>query len=187
MTLLSPSHGQKRLEILRDLAPNVSRVALLVNPISPDSVPEIDPMRIAAQSLGLQLTIVNASTPNEIGDAFATVAEGRLEAILVASDPFFLNSRTDIVARAALLRIPAIYPFRDYAAAGGLISYDTNIANSYRQAGIYAGRILKGASPGELPVVQPTTFELVINLKTAATLGIDIPVTLHARSDEVIE
>jgi putative ABC transport system substrate-binding protein len=187
MTLLSPALGQKRLEILRDLAPKASVIAMLVNPISPDSVLEIGPARIAAQSLGWQLAMFNASTPSEIETLFTAIAERRPDALLVASDPFFLNQRTDIVARAARLRIPAIYPFRDFAAAGGLISYGTNIANSYRQAGIYAGRILKGEKPADLPVMQPTTFELVVNLKTAATLGIDIPATLHARSDEVIE
>ena len=187
MTLLSPALGQKRLAILRDLAPNASVVAMLVNPISPDSAPEIGPVRTAAQSLGLQLVMFNASTPIEVGAAFAAIAGRRPDALFVASDPFFLNQRADIVARAAHLRIPAIYPFRDYAAAGGLISYGTNIANSYRSAGIYVGRILKGAAPGDLPVMQPTTFELVINLKAATTLGIDIPTTMHARSDEVIE
>ena len=140
-----------------------------------------------AQALGLQLAMFNASTPSEIDATFAAIAARRPDALLIGTDPFFLNQRADIVARAARLRIPVIYPFRDYVAAGGLISYGTNIANSYRQAGIYAGRILKGAKPADLPVMQPTTFELVINLKTATVLGIEIPATLHARSDEVIE
>ena len=134
--------------------------------------------------MGLRLVTFNASNIGEVETAFTAIAALRPDAMLVASDPFFLNIRSDIVARTAHLRIPAIYPFRDYAAAGGLISYGTNIANSYRQAGIYAGRILKGAKPADLPVMQPTLFEMVI---TAEVLGIDIPPALHARSDEVIE
>ncbi len=129
----------------------------------------------------------NASTPNEIETAFIALADRRPDALLVGTDPFLLNRRDDIVARTASLKIPAIYPFRDYASSGGLISYGTNIANSYRQAGIYTGRILKGDKPTDLPVMQPTVFELVVNIKTANKLGIDIPATLHARSDEVID
>jgi putative ABC transport system substrate-binding protein len=187
MTLLSPALGPKRLEMLRDLAPKATVVAILVNPVSPDSAPEIGPVQSAAQAMGLRLVTFNASNIGEVETAFTTIAALRPDAMLVASDPFFLNIRSDIVARAARLRIPAIYPFRDFAVAGGLISYGTNIANSYRQAGIYAGRILKGATPADLPVMQPTLFEMVINLKTAEALGIDIPPALHARSDEVIE
>jgi ABC-type uncharacterized transport system substrate-binding protein len=129
----------------------------------------------------------NAATPTEIDAAFDGIGQKRPDALLIGTDAFFLNQRTQMIERAAQISMPTIYPFRNFAAAGGFLSYGTNIANSYRQAGIYAGRILKGANPAELPVMQPTTFELVINLKTAAALRIDIPPTLHARSDEVIE
>jgi putative ABC transport system substrate-binding protein len=187
MTLISATLGQKRLEVVRELLPKASVVALLVNPLSPDTGPEIASVQPGAQALGLQLAMFNASTPNEIETAFIALADRRPDALLVATDPFLLNRRDDIVARTALLKIPAIYPFRDYASSGGLISYGTNIANSYRQAGIYTGRILKGDKPADLPVMQPTVFELVVNIKTANKLGIDIPATLHARSDEVID
>jgi putative ABC transport system substrate-binding protein len=187
MTLISVVLGQKRLEMLRDVLPKASVIAMLVNPLSPDSIPEIGPVQAGAQALSLQLEMFNASTPSEIEAAFAAITARKPDALLVGTDPFFVNERDDIVARAARLRIPAIYPFRDYATAGGLISYGTNVASSYRQAGIYAGRILAGAKPAELPVMQPTTFELVINLKTASTLGIQIPPVLHAQSDDVIE
>jgi len=187
MTLISAVLGQKRLEMLRELSPKAIVVAMLVNPLSPDSIPEIGHVQAAAQALGLQLEMFNASTASEIESAFTEITASKPDALLVGTDPFFLNRRDDIVTRAARLRIPTIYPFRDYAMAGGLISYGANIASSYRQAGIYAGRILKGAKPAELPVMQPTTFELVINSKTASALGIQIPTVLHAQSDEVIE
>jgi putative ABC transport system substrate-binding protein len=187
MTLISHVLGQKRLELVRDLSPKATVVAILVNPLSPDTVVELRSIQSAAQTLGLQLAMFNAATPTEIDAAFDGIGQKRPDALLVGTDAFFLNQRTQIIERAAQILMPTIYPFRDFAAAGGFLSYGTNIANSYRQAGIYAGRILKGANPAELPVMQPTTFELVINLKTAAALRIDIPPTLHARSDEVIE
>jgi putative tryptophan/tyrosine transport system substrate-binding protein len=187
MTLMTAPLGQKRLELLRELAPKATVVAMLVNPVSPDAAPEIRDVQSVAQAIGLQLKMFTASTPAEIDTAFAAITAQRPDALLVGSDPFLLSRRDSVVPLAARLGVPSVYPFRDFVASGGLISYGTNIANSYRQAGIYAGRILMGAKPADLPVMQPTTFELVINLKTAKALGIDIPPTLHARSDEVIE
>lgn len=187
VTLMSVLLGQKRLEMLRELAPKAAVIAMLANPISPDALPEINPVQAAANSLGLQLSMFNASTPSEIDAAFNAIAERRPDSLLVGTDSFLLSRREQIVAGAARLKIPAMYPFRDFADAGGLISYGTNIPNTYRQAGIYCGRILRGDKPSELPIIQPATFELVINLKTAQTLSIDIPATLHVRSDEVIE
>ena len=187
MTLISYILGQKRLEMLRDLSPKASVVGMLVNPVSPDAVSEIRSVQTGAQALGLKLAMFNASTPAEIEVAFDGITERRPDVLLVGTDPFFVSQAKTIVARAGRLPFPTIYPFREYALAGGLMSYGANIPNSYRQAGIYAGKILKGPSPAELPVMQPTTFELVINLKAAAALNIEIPATLHARSNEVIE
>jgi putative tryptophan/tyrosine transport system substrate-binding protein len=187
MTLINNVLGQKRLEMLRDLSPKTSTVAMLVNPVSPDTISEIRSVQTGALALGIKLAMFNASTPNEIEAAFNGIAEQRPDALLIGGDPFFLGQSTEIVARAGRLSLPTIYPFREFVVAGGLISYGANIPNSYRQAGIYAGKILKGANPAELPVMQPATFELVINLKTASALHIDIPATLHARSEEVID
>ena len=177
----------KRLGLLRDLAPKSSVIAMLVNPISPNAAPEIREVHAAAQAIGLQVKMFNASTPNELNAAFVAIAGQRPDALLVGSDPFFVNRREELVALAARLGIPAMYSQRDYVAAGGLISYGTNIANVYRQAGIYAGRILKGAKPADLPVMRPTTFELVINLKTAKTLGLAVSNAMQLLADEVIE
>jgi ABC-type uncharacterized transport system substrate-binding protein len=187
VVLISGPLGQKRLELVRDLVPKAATVAMLANPLSPDAVPEIREVQAAAQANGLQVRMLNASTPGEVEAAFASLAGQRPDALLVGGDPFYMARREDIVRFAARSGLPAVYPFREFTEAGGLISYGTNLANSYRQAGIYAGRILSGTKPNDLPVMQPTTFELVINLKAAKTLGYDIPPTLHARSDEVIE
>jgi putative ABC transport system substrate-binding protein len=187
MTLLTGPLGQKRIEQLRELVPKAAVVAMLANPVSPDAVPEIRDVQIAAQANSLELKMYNASTPAELDAAFSAIAAQRPDALLIGSDPFYLIRRDDFIVFAARYKIPAIYPFREFADAGGLISYGTNIANAYRQAGIYAGQILKGAKPSELPVVRPTKIELVINLRTAKALGIDIPPTLHVRSDDVIE
>ncbi len=179
--------GQKRLELVRDLLPKAAVVAMLANPLSPDAAPEIREVQAAAQAYGVQLRMLTASTSDEIEAAFASLADERPDALLVGGDPFYMAHREEIVRLAARSGLPAVYPFREFADAGGLISYGSNLANSYRQAGIYAGRILSGAKPGDLPVMQPTTFELIINLKTAKAVGFDIPPALHARSDEVIE
>jgi putative tryptophan/tyrosine transport system substrate-binding protein len=187
ITLISGPLGQKRLELVRELVPKATVVPMLVNPLSPDAPPEIRAVQEAAQANGLQLQMFNASTPGELEAAFASLAQQRPAVLLVGGDPFFVVRREEIVARIARLGVPAVYPFREFAEAGGLISYGTSIATAYRQAGIYSGRVLKGDKPADLPVMQPTTFEMVINLKTARALGIDIPATLHARSDEVIE
>jgi putative tryptophan/tyrosine transport system substrate-binding protein len=144
-------------------------------------------MQNAAHSLGLQFSILDASTQSEIDAAFAVLARHEAEALLVNTDPFLLGQREQIVQLAARHKVPTIYFVREFVDAGGLMSYGPNIANGYRQAGIYLGRILNGEKPGDLPVVQPTRFELAINLRTARTLGLEIPTTLLIRADEVIE
>ena len=187
ITLVSGPLGQKRLELVREFAPKATDVAMLVNPLSPDAPPEIRDMQAAAQANGFKITLLNASTLDELKTAIATLADHPSSALLVGADPFFMVRREQIVALVAQQKIPAVYPFREFADAGGLMSYGTNIANAYRQSGIYAGRILKGAKPADLPVLNPTSFELVVNLKAAQTFDLNIPPALHARSDEVIE
>jgi len=177
----------KRLGLLRDLAPKSQVIAMLVNPISPNAAPEIEDAQAAAKTGGLQLKMFNASTPNELDAAFVALANERPDALHVASDPFFVNRREELVALATRLEIPAMYTQREYVAAGGLISYGANVANVYRQAGIYAARILKGAKPADLPVMLPTVFELVINLKTAKKLGLVVSTAMQLLADEVIE
>jgi len=187
LTLVTGPLGQKRIEFLRVLVPKASSIAMLMNPISPDAAPELRDVQAAAQVNGLELRILTASTPIEVDAAFKSLAAGPADALLVGSDPFFVIRRNEIVGAATRLKLTAIYPFREFAEAGGLLSYGANIANAYREAGIYAGRILRGTKPAELPVAQPTTFELVLNLKAAKSLGLEVPPTLLARADEVIE
>lgn len=187
ISLVTGPLGQKRLELIRVLVPKVTAVAMLVNPMGPDAVPEIRDVQAAARANGLQLRLINATTPAELKTGLATLSDHSVGALLVGSDPFFMVRREELVALVGQQGLPAVYPFREFTAAGGLMSYGTSVANSYRQAGIYAGRILKGTKPSDLPVLNPTTFELVINLKAAKELGIDVPPSLHARSDEVIE
>jgi putative ABC transport system substrate-binding protein len=177
----------KRLELLSELAPQARVIALLVNPTSPGSEAQISVMQEAALAKGVQLQILKAATASDIDAAFATLVELHAGALLVGGDTFFYNQREQLVALASRDAVPASYMWKDFAAAGGLISYGIDSIAVLRQAGIYAGRILKGEKPADLPVQQPTKFELVINLKTAKALGLTVPQALLARADEVIE
>jgi putative ABC transport system substrate-binding protein len=187
MTLITGPLGQKRLELLRELGCKSKVVPVLANPTSPDSVPEIRDVQAAARAMGLELRLVNASTPDEIDAAFMTIQQLHPDGLLVSTDPFFTIRHEQIVRLATKLGVPTVYPFREFAEAGGVASYGPSLANAWRQVGIYAGRILKGDKPADLPVIQPTIFQLVINLKAAQSLKIAVPAALHARSDEVID
>jgi putative tryptophan/tyrosine transport system substrate-binding protein len=185
--LITSSLGQKRLELILELVPKARTINMLVNPTFPDTGIEVRDVQAAAIANRLQLRTVNASTVAEIDEAFATMENQHAEALIVASDPFFLTRRDQFAALAAHYGILAIYPFREFVAVGGLMSYGASLAGAYREIGRYAGRILKGEKPADLPVIQPTIFEMVINLKTAKALGLAVPPMLHARADEVIE
>jgi putative tryptophan/tyrosine transport system substrate-binding protein len=182
-TLLGDELTPKRLE----LVPQARRIALLVNPNYPEAEPLISDMQKAAQAKGVQLHILKVGTESEIDAAFSALAEVQVEAFLVSANPFFDTQREQLVALASRRAVPAIYSEREFAAAGGLISYGTSRTAAYRQAGIYVGKILYVAKPADLPVQQPTTFELVVNLRTAKALGLTVPPSILARADEVIE
>jgi putative tryptophan/tyrosine transport system substrate-binding protein len=177
----------KRLEILNELVPSAAAMGYLVNPTNQSADIELQEVSAAAKALGIELSILNASTEQELDDAFAGAAKLRLRGVVVAGEPFFDSRRERIVTLAARYAVPASYGFREYVTGGGLISYGTSITDSYRQAGIYVGRILKGEKPADMPVMQPTKFELAINLKTARTLGLTVPDKLLVAADEVIE
>ena len=178
----------KRLELLRELVPAVTRVAVLVNPADATSTETtLRDLEPAARAMGLKIQVLNASTSREINTAFATFVRERPDAIFVGTDPFLISRRVQLAQLATLHRVPATYPLREFVEIGGLMSYGTNIADAFRQIGVYAGRILKGAKPADLPVVQSTKFELVINAETARMLGLAVPPSLLAIADEVIE
>ena len=177
----------KRLDLLRQLVPNATTIAMLVNPGSPDTEAERRDVQAAAQAIGQQLIILDVKSEREIESAFAVLMQRRADALLAGTGAFTNSHRERIVALAAKHAIPAIYSLREYVAAGSLMSYAASITDAYRQAGIYAGRILKGEKPADLPVMQSTKIELVINLKTARTLGLNVPDKLLALADEVIE
>jgi putative ABC transport system substrate-binding protein len=177
----------KRLELLHELIPNAAQIAVLVNPTFAGAEAITDDMQAAARVLGLRLHVLNASTEQELDSAIASIGQVPARALVVTSDPFFLSRRDRLVSVISRHAVPAIYQFREFVTAGGLVSYGANLADGYRLVGVYAGRIIKGEKPADLPVVQPSKFELVINLKTAKALGLDVPPTLLARADEVIE
>ena len=178
----------KRMELLRELLPKAARIAVLINPADAATTrSQLEGIEAAARAMGLQIKIFKADSSAEIDTAFETIGRERPDAVFVGSTPFFNGRRVQLAQLAAFHRLPAVYGLRDYAEAGGLMSYGSNIVDAYRQVGIYVGRILKGARPADLPVVQANKFELIINAQTARMLGLTVPPTLLAIADEVIQ
>ena len=186
-TFFAGAVAAKQLELLHELLPQATVISVLVNPNFPGATFQLRDVQEAARTLGHTMHVLNASTGSEINTAFATIAQQRTDALLVAGDPFFLSRVSQFVTLAARHAVPTIYAQREYVAGGGLISYGTSVTDAYRQVGVYVGRILRGAKPTDLPVVRATKFELVINLQTAKLLSLEVPPTLLARADEVIE
>src|SRR4051794_15218493 len=187
ISFISTDLMAKRFELLSELVPQARMIALLVNPSSSGTERMVRDVQQAAAAMAVELLVLNASTEGEIDAAFATLRQHQAGGLLVGADPFLSRRREQLVGLALRHAVPAIYEWREFAEAGGLISYGTSLASVYHQAGIYAGKILKGAKPADLPVQQPTKFELVLNLKTAKALGLTVPQSLLARVDEVIE
>ena len=177
----------KRLELLRELLSAATRVAVLVNPAGPNAATTLSDVESAARAMGLQIRVLNASTSSEIDAAFATLARQPPDGLVVGGDTFFLSRRVQLANLAVRHAIPAAFSVRDFAEVGGLMSYGSNVTDAFHQVGVYAGRILKGDKPADLPVVQTRKFELVFNAQTARTLGLTVPPTLLARADEVIQ
>jgi putative ABC transport system substrate-binding protein len=177
----------KRLEILRELVPAASTIAVLANPTSQQSDRDLEVIARASPVLGVSYRRFNAATEADFEPAFAAMARQGVGALLVVGEPYYMSRRTQLVAMAARYRIPAAYGFRDFCLVGGLMSYGTNLVDLHRQVGVYVGRILNGAKPADLPVTQPTKFDLVINLRTAKALGLAVPTTVLGRADDVIE
>ena len=187
ISILNAELGPKRLELLRELLPAATMVALLINPNNPSAVTVSRELQAVARTIGLEIHVLHASTEAELDAAFATLVELRASALAIGNDPFFNSRSARLAALAASHAMPAIYQYREFAAAGGLMSYGGSLTDAYRQAGIYTGRILTGAKPGDLPVQQSTKVELIINLKTAKALGLEVPMRLLMQVDEVIE
>jgi putative ABC transport system substrate-binding protein len=187
VTLIAAETAAKRLGLLLELVPAAALIGVLANPNNPITKPQLTELETAVRSLGRRMHVLNASSESDFEAAFAAIDQEHIDALVVAADPFFDDRRAQIVALAARYRVPVSYVRREFVAAGGLMSYGPENSDAFRQAGVYTGRILKGAKPADLPVMQPTKFELVINLKTAKALGLDVPATLIARADEVIE
>ena len=187
MSTFAPALGGKRVDLLRELLPGASALAMLINPNYAPAAAEAAETENAARALGHKLSVFKASSEGGIEAAFATLAQQRPDALIVGADPFFNSRREQLATLAVRNSILAIYVWREFVVAGGLMSYGDDFADGYRQLGIYVGRILKGANPADLPVIRPTKFELVINLKTAKALGLTIPQSVLARADEIIE
>jgi putative ABC transport system substrate-binding protein len=187
ISILTSTLEPKRLGLLHELVPQAATIGVLLNPNFPSFEGQLRDVQEAARAIGVQIHVLRASTDREIEAAFGTVAQQRIAALAVAADPFFDTRRDKLVALAAHHAVSTMYHFREFAAAGGLVSYGANIPGVYRQIGVYTGRILKGEKPADLPVMQPTKFDLTINLITARALGLDVPATVLARADEVIE
>jgi putative tryptophan/tyrosine transport system substrate-binding protein len=185
VSLLTSMLGAKRIELLRQVAPKVSRVALVMNPSNPTATAEQADAEDGARKLGLETIALKAGSAREIDEAFEKLLEVKADAFFIATDP--LDRREQIVAFAERLALPAVYFVRQFAVAGGLLSYGPSISWMYRQAGLYIGQILKGANPAEMPMMQPTQFEFVLNLRTAKALGLNVLPTMLATADEVIE